>query len=170
MIGPLFSRLVLPSDIRGHLERMYRVVLETNAQQVVELGTRSGVSTLAFLAGVEQTGGRVWSCDVNPPDVPAEVVEHPAWTFRQGDDRVLVGQAPCQVDVLFIDTSHEYPHTLDELELYAPLVRKGGAIVMHDTSELWTGCRDAVDDWLAARHPLKVERYEHDNGLAVIWP
>jgi predicted ThiF/HesA family dinucleotide-utilizing enzyme len=37
------------------------------------------------------------------------------------------------VDLLFIDTSHYYEHTLQELRTYVPRVRPGGTVLMHDT-------------------------------------
>ena len=36
-------------------------------------------------------------------------------------------------DLLFIDTSHQYRHTLDELTVYGPRVKPGGVILLHDT-------------------------------------
>ncbi len=46
----------------------------------------------------------------------------------------MAAQVPLHdVDILFIDTSHAYAHTLAELQLYAPRVRKGGLVFLHDT-------------------------------------
>lgn len=159
------------SDIQGHLARLHALVVEVGAQTVVELGVRTGRSTVALLAGVERTGGRVWSCDLNAPGIPAEVVDHPQWTFVRGDDVTVVDQAPRPIDVLFIDTSHEYEHTLAELNAYAPLVRSGGVVVLHDTNPaLWPECAQAVWDWVAARPVLpRLEVHDHDNGLTIVW-
>jgi len=38
------------------------------------------------------------------------------------------------VDVLFIDTNHEYEHTLKELMMVIPFISKKGIIIMHDTN------------------------------------
>jgi len=37
------------------------------------------------------------------------------------------------IDLLFIDTSHAYSHTLEELELFGQHVRERGFICLHDT-------------------------------------
>jgi len=39
-----------------------------------------------------------------------------------------------KIDLLFIDTSHEYKHTLRELEIWLPLMNKGAWILFHDTN------------------------------------
>jgi predicted O-methyltransferase YrrM len=42
-----------------------------------------------------------------------------------------LGGAP---QLVFIDSSHQYKHTLDELDLWYPHVVPGGLIALHDTS------------------------------------
>jgi predicted O-methyltransferase YrrM len=120
-----------PSDIYLHLPTFVRLVGERNAQHVLELGTRTGVSTVAWLFGLSRTGGRLTSVDI---DARPAIGEHDAWTFVQGDDMdpaVFASLEPA--DILFLDTSHHYEHTLRELNLYRHLVRPGGVIVCHDT-------------------------------------
>jgi cephalosporin hydroxylase len=40
-----------------------------------------------------------------------------------------------KLDFIFLDTSHEYSHTLAELNMYIPLLnRETGAIALHDTN------------------------------------
>lgn len=120
-----------PSDIVGHLPRFVQIVTERNAQHVIELGTRSGVSTIAWLYGLERTGGRLSSVDI---DEQPDIGVWPHWTFHQADDLdpdLVVSLAPA--DVVFIDTSHRYEHTLAELNVYRWLVKPGGLMVLHDT-------------------------------------
>lgn len=120
----------VPSDIHQHLPVMVRLCQELEATKVIELGTRGGVSTLAWLYGLEHVG-RLWSVDIDPaPELP---YDH--WTFIQGSDldRDVYRQLPDSADVVFIDTSHAYDQTLAELNLYLYKVRPGGRIVLHDT-------------------------------------
>src|SRR5690348_17788993 len=43
-------------------------------------------------------------------------------------------------DVFFLDTSHEYDHTLAELRAYMPRVAPGGVALFHDTNIIgWPG-------------------------------
>lgn len=128
-----YDRLcVTPSDIYEHLPRMVALVHATNAQHVIELGTRTGVSTIAWLYGLEATGGRLTSVDLDgkPP-----IGDHDHWTFIQGDDLdPAISSALDPADIVFIDTSHLYEHTVAELNIYRWLVKPGGLIVMHDTA------------------------------------
>jgi cephalosporin hydroxylase len=120
-----------PSDIYLHLPRFVDLVLARDARHVVELGTRTGVSTIAWLYALEQTGGRLTSVDI---DEKPGIGDHPHWTFIQGDDtdpELFADLEPA--DIVFVDTSHWYAHTLRELNLYRWLVKPGGVIVCHDT-------------------------------------
>ena len=115
------------SDINGHLRYMHDVCIEIDAQVVLELGVRSGLSTVAFLHAMDRTNGHVWSVDIDRHHAPDEVRSHDRWTFTQADD-LTVDPMPC--DVLFIDTSHLYDHTLAELNRFASHAR---VVLLHDT-------------------------------------
>jgi predicted O-methyltransferase YrrM len=131
VISELFDqRTQMWSDIQGHLKFLRDTVASESADVVVELGARSGYSTIALLAGLEATGGKLWSVDIETPQWPDEVWSHPQITFIQGDDLSVRDQIPHDIDVLFIDTSHFYEQTLSELYLYGEFAR---VILMHDT-------------------------------------
>lgn len=139
-----------PSDIYEHLHVFVELCRKRDAKKVIELGTRSGVSTVAWLYGLDLTDGHLWSVDLDrPPNLPSD-----RWTFLQGNDLdVDVFTAlPDAVDIVFIDTSHMYEQTLAELNLYRWKIRDGGTIVLHDTElpfpEGWTRAQP--------RYPVKV--------------
>ncbi len=119
-----------PSDIYEHLPKFVDLCLSLNAQTVIELGTRGGVSTFAWLYGISLTDGHLWSVDIDP----SPSFEYHRWTFIQGNDLdpEVVKQLPT-ADVVFIDTSHDYQQTLAELNVYRWKVKPGGRIVLHDT-------------------------------------
>jgi len=102
---------------------------------IIELGTRTGQSTSAFLAAIETYGGELWSVDIDEAQVPSHWRGLPYWHFLRADDLHPAAQAwlPQRCDILFIDTSHEYGHTLAELRIYAPRVLPGGVVLCHDT-------------------------------------
>jgi cephalosporin hydroxylase len=122
------QRCETPSDIYLHLPRLVAIVEELDARHVIELGTRTGVSTVAFLHALERTGGRLTSVDLEPkPDIG----DWPHWTHIQGDDlNPAVVSTLDPADVVFIDTSHTYEHTARELRVYRHLAK---VIVCHDT-------------------------------------
>lgn len=120
-----------PSDIWEHLPTLLSLVHKLRAEHVIELGTRTGVSTTALLYALEATGGRLTSIDIDPrPEIPAS--DH--WTFIQGNDLdpVIVRELD-EADLIFIDTSHTYEQTLAELNIYQHLIRRPGLIALHDT-------------------------------------
>jgi cephalosporin hydroxylase len=128
----LYARALAESaDLGPHADVLADTVVELGAQRVIELGVRDGYSTGALLYGLEQTGGALWSVDINPPPLSSL----PRWTFVYGDDtdKAILAQLPTEVDLVFIDTSHAWAHTLRELELYVPRVRPGGRVLLHDT-------------------------------------
>jgi hypothetical protein len=67
-----------------------------------------------------------------------------SWTFIQSDD-IAFGEAgfdhwcarhglPPEIDLLFIDTSHEYAHTKEELRVWMPKLASRGVVALHDTN------------------------------------
>jgi predicted O-methyltransferase YrrM len=128
------ARLTGPwCDIQDHLGFLYDTVRSRQDPVVVEFGVRRGNSTAAFLAALEGTSGHLWSGDVAMPEVPVEWFKNPHWTFLPGNDIDLRFKMPQEIDVLFIDTNHDYRHTLAELRTYVPRLAKGGVALLHDT-------------------------------------
>jgi predicted O-methyltransferase YrrM len=167
-------RCSLGSDIKQHLPQLHAEASIGDAH-VIELGVRSGNSTSAFLAGVEEHGGHLWSVDIARPSLPW--LNHPQWTLRVGDDLLLADELPDDVDVVFIDTSHHYLQTCAELALYVPKVKPGGVVLLHDVElERPDGAvvtdppfpvRVAVDEYCAA-NGLTPEYVTGCYGLGVI--
>ena len=159
------DRLSRWSDIQEYLPFLHETAKSYDRVRVLELGSRKGNSTLAFLAAAEETGGHAWSGDITDVTRDPEGMQpwfpHERWTFTCGDDMDPTVQAklPAQVDVFFLDTSHEYEHTLAELRAYMPRVAPGGVALFHDTNIIgWPGyrwdskvppVRAALDDWCA---------------------
>jgi len=119
-----------PSDIYEHLPTFVGLVRDRGVEHVIELGTRTGVSTIAWLYGLEGRG-RLTSVDIDPkPDIG----DWAHWTFHQANDLdpALLAQLD-PADIVFIDTSHHYRQTLAELNVYRHLVKPGGLMLLHDT-------------------------------------
>lgn len=157
------------SDIYGHLPTLYRITVEAARKRVLELGTRDGDSTLALLLALREIGGRLTSVDIEPCPFATARVEAAGlqgqWTFLQTDDLALDWNG--QIDHLFIDTSHRHRHTLEELRKFEPFVVPGGVISVHDTTTYPAVAR-AIQEYFRARSDVRIIRYFHNNGLAVI--
>ncbi len=133
------------SDIQHHLGLLFSLA----RGNVLELGTRGGVSTAALLAGVERSGGTVISIDIDP--TCAKVAEgHPQWKFICSDSRnpdLVSGKTGSEpFDLLLIDTEHVYEITQAELALWGPHIKPGGTICLHDP-ETFPGVRRAAQEF-----------------------
>ena len=165
--GAYRDRLAKESDIAEHLPMLYEAAAAYPGCRVIELGTRTGNSTLAFLAAAEQAAGHVWSADISPCDRDplgmGPWAACPLWTFTCGDDldHAVLAALPAQCDVLFVDTSHFYDHTVAELAAYMPRVVPGGTALFHDTNLLvaepgrpasakYPPVRQALNEWCKA--------------------
>jgi predicted O-methyltransferase YrrM len=122
------------TDIRDHLPFIHEQALGRGV--MAELGVRAGNSACALLAAIEVAGGGdLYSVDIADAQVPAAWHRLVAWHFLKADDMSERARAfvPARLDLLFIDTSHAFGHTLDELGAYGSRVRPGGIILCHDT-------------------------------------
>jgi predicted O-methyltransferase YrrM len=148
---------------------LYDLTVDGAFRNVLELGTRTGESTVVLLAAVRETSGHVTSVDIQAcPETRQRVEEEQLaghWTFIQSDDLLLDWKEP--IDHLFIDTSHEHTHTKLELEKYEPLVRQGGAISLHDTTS-HPGVWRALSEYFEGRKDVRIRRFLHNNGLTVV--
>lgn len=173
------------SDIVDHLPTFVQACEDLNATTVIELGVRWAVSTVAWLKGLEGRG-TLWSVDGGPivaaPDgvILTDGLEDLDWHFLLGwdTDEDILGALPSVADIIFIDTQHTYELTTLELELYAPRVRPGGRVYLHDTNLEATGnavtpqppypVRTAVEDFCNA-HGLQRSYVDNSSGLGTIF-
>ena len=162
------ERCAAPSDIFLHLPRFVDLVEETNAQYVVELGSRTGVSTVAWLHALNMTGGRLTTVDL---DEPPAIGSWPHWTHIRGDDCdpeiIWLVEDDGPADIVFIDTSHHYRHTCRELDVYRPLVRPGGFLVLHDTELAMPEGADPKDGVFPVKRAVR--EFAAASGLDVEW-
>lgn len=178
------QQLATESDINEHLPTFVDLVRQVSLDNVypplvVELGVRHGVSTIAWLYALTKVGrGHLWSVDVNFPadDAPIRQLDgadKERWTFVLGRDDAprTLDAMPRACDIVFIDTAHTRAQTQLELEIYAPRVRSGGRIVLHDTLE------NAVEDGFpvlaaieefVAKHSRSWIHHRFNNGLGII--
>ena len=139
LIKQIEKRAMVPTDISSHLMTIFAEGLEAKPRVIVELGTRGGESTFVLDKVASVFNSKMLCVDLNDcKDVcPA------GSSFVQGDD-IEFGKRfkdwtvkenfPSQIDLLFIDTSHEYHHTKAEIETYFPLLSDHATVMFHDTN------------------------------------
>lgn len=128
-------RAELTSDLFVHFPYL-RNVAKGN---ILEIGVEWGASTSAFVLGLEENdpGGHIYSVDINPRCGTIPLAGHPQWTFINENSRkkdAVLAHIPTgtRIDVLFIDGDHDFDACYADLVNYAPLVKLGGLILVHD--------------------------------------
>ncbi|HEY6149936.1 MAG TPA: class I SAM-dependent methyltransferase [Gaiellaceae bacterium] len=119
---------------------------ELDPKRVCEIGTSAG-GTLYLLTRVSAPDALIVSIDLEIPPPTAALRERFARPGQRlvsiaGDShseetagelaRVLGGEP---LDALFIDGDHTYDGVRADFERYAPLVRSGGIVALHDVNE-----------------------------------
>jgi predicted O-methyltransferase YrrM len=152
------------------LSMLQGLIMGNGIRRVVQLGHYVGYSTILISLMMQRmnSGGQLFSIDIDQRATDFTQ----GWVDRFGtDDSVTLrvsdsadadagaaaidafgGQAP---QLVFIDSSHMYEHTLKELDLWYPLLQDWGFIVMHDASTFAAdfdatsggGVRRAIDEW-----------------------
>ena len=119
--------------------RLLRILAEAvNAQRVVEIGTANGYSALWICLGLQTTGGKLITHEIDPEtaalareNFKRAGVEHLV-TVVEGDAHETVTRLNEPIDILFIDADKAgYPDYLNKL---LPLVRPGGLILGDNVS------------------------------------
>jgi predicted O-methyltransferase YrrM len=129
------------TDISDHLSVIFALAMSKKPRTILELGTRGGESTKVLTLVTNQIGAKGYSVDLS--EAPEWLNEQKNWHHFVADDtefcKNLVhswpnGDSFTGIDFLFLDTSHFYEHTLQELNLYWDLINEDGILVLHDTN------------------------------------
>jgi predicted O-methyltransferase YrrM len=150
------------------------LIMGSAVGRIVQLGHYYGYSALliGFMLRAMGNSGRLFSIDIDPPATDftqkwvnrAGLAEHVR--LHLGDSAAessveaavrALGEMP---QLILLDSSHQYEHTLRELDLWVPRMEPGSIMLLHDTSvfaqtfdvEGAGGVQRALDEWLAI-HP-----------------
>lgn len=128
------ERMKIDTDISSHLDTLYLKTLEMKPKRIVELGVRGGESSRVFSYVAQETNCEVIGVDIDACDY--SFVHNGC--FFQGDDCLfanLYGMSNTKnIDVLFIDTSHYYDHTVREIAGWFPHLSDRALVIFHDTN------------------------------------
>ncbi len=136
------------SDINQHLPWLFVESLRVQPRLIVELGVRRGASTFVFERVAQLCDAALVSVDIEDC---TQASNYPHWHFIHSDDVALAQRFPAwctqrnlptHIDVLFIDTSHVYQHTVAEIEAWFPLLAQHALVFFHDTNQRLVYTRD----------------------------
>lgn len=126
--------------INEHLETLFVESLTMKPRLIVELGVAKGESARVFAQVARLCGAKMVSVDLTDC---SRALDWDEWNFVQKDDvefaREFEGWCRARriepvIDVLFIDTSHYFDHTLAEMRAYFPFLADHAKVFFHDTN------------------------------------
>lgn len=131
IVQKIQTEMKIDTDISSHLDTLFIKTIEMSPQKIVELGIRGGESSRIFGYAAKETGAKLIGVDIVP-------CTYPNGSFVQSDDvayaAVYKNTYGSDIDVLFIDTSHYYEHTVQEINAWFPLLSKSALVIFHDTN------------------------------------
>jgi cephalosporin hydroxylase len=134
------KRSLKQTDICDHLENLFLECLGIYPRLIVELGCGDGESTFVLERVAKLWQAPLVSVDINDR---REVGTYAGRLFIQSDDIELAKRSPswCEqrnipslIDLLFVDTSHVYEHTVQEIDCWFPLLAPRCKVIFHDTN------------------------------------
>ena len=195
---------VFPSkkDICDHLPTIFAEAVAMRPDLIVELGVRDGCSRFSLERAANLSESFLVSVDIEDCSAACNLSDR--WHFVKQDDIEFAQRFKnwCHersiepsVDVLFVDTSHLYEHTLQELNAWFPLLSPQCKVMFHDTNlravyrrldgtigRGWNSRRGvirAIEDYLGAKFNERVDfvitvndwlirHWAHCNGFTVM--
>ena len=141
-LADIVERADEPTDISDHLVTIFVEAMAARPRLIVELGVRGGESTFVLERVAALQDAQLISVDLEDCSgvtrggrsifVQANDVEF-AERFEQWCRERSITPS---IDVLFIDTSHEYEHTVREIDAWFPLLAPKATVLLHDTNLL----------------------------------
>lgn len=139
------KKYISRSAISDHIKIIYDKVLQIKPKLIVELGTNQGYSTKAFLGALDKNNnGRLISIDIQDfKNIKIPIKFKNRWFFFHDNDLEFSKKfkQECNkidikpsIDILFIDTTHEFNHTLKELKAYTKFMKKNSIYIFHDSN------------------------------------
>lgn len=152
--------------------RLLRVLTEaTGAKHVVEIGTSNGYTAIWFCLALRTTGGKLTTHEIDPFRIPVARkyfkragISHLV-TLVEGDAHETVTRLKGPIDILLIDADKD--GYLDYLNKLLPLVRPGGLILAHNTTDRASEMQDYLKAVTTNPALETIFLHKHPNGLGV---
>lgn len=123
-----------PGDSDRHAATLFAIALASKGKTYLELGVRSGRSSLPILLAAAKNGGKLWSVDINQTEFvcPPELIS--SWNFQKSDALEFLSNwdPTLKIDFIYIDDWHSYEHVKAELDFVDKLVGPSSIILLHD--------------------------------------
>jgi predicted O-methyltransferase YrrM len=157
-------------------EFLGELVFRHRARTVVEIGCFIGWTSCHIALGLKAAGagGQLWCVDSDQTVLNVAKANLSKRSLNQTTkfvcgfslDQSVLETLPTEIDVIFLDNSHEYADTLREFEVYSRRLSPGGYFVLHDSISA-DGVRRAVQQ-LWQKFQCLTFATEHGNGVTVL--
>jgi len=134
------KRMAKRTNISDHLLTLFVESLSVRPRLIVELGVGAGGSNFVLERVAVSYGSKFLSVDIKDYSGTSS---YDGWTFIQKDDIEFArefggwcknhGTKP-EIDILFIDTSHLFDHTVQEIDSWFRFLSKASKVIFHDTN------------------------------------
>jgi len=130
----------LKSDISDHLITLFLESVHLDPKLIVELGVRGGESTFVLERVAKLYGIKLVSVDI---EECSKTSLYHDWIFVNKDDIKFGKEFKnwCErlriiprINILFIDTSHIFEHTIQEINTWFPFLSDKAKVFFHDTN------------------------------------
>ena len=152
--------------------RILRLLTEAvRAKHVVEIGTSNGYSGIWFCLALRTTGGKLTTHEINArraslarENFKRAGVDH-LITLVEGDAHKTVTRIKEPIDILHLDA--DKVGYLDYLNKLLPLVRPGGLILAHNTTNLGKDMQDYIKAVTTSPELETKFIHKHDQGIGI---
>ncbi|MBN1806516.1 MAG: O-methyltransferase [Sedimentisphaerales bacterium] len=152
--------------------KFLRILTATaNAKHIVEIGTSNGFSTIWFCLALQTTGGKITTHEIDPYRISVA-----RENFKKAGVSHLIGIVPGDahktvtrlkepVDILYIDADKAGYY--DYLTKLLPLIRPGGLILAHNTTDKASQMQDFLKAITENPDLETIFLYKQSGGLSV---
>lgn len=152
--------------------RLLRLLTEAvGAKRVIEIGTSNGYSGIWFCLALRKTGGKLITHEI---DADRAALAHKNFkragvneivTLVEGDAHKEVTKLKGPIDILFLDADKE--GYIDYFNKLLPMVRPGGLILAHNTSNVRAGMDDYLEAVTTNPDLETIFLHEQEQGMGV---
>jgi predicted O-methyltransferase YrrM len=150
----------------GHLSENEGIALYKHAKKIdtngnaVEVGSYVGKSTVFIAMGLRKRGGKLYCVDTFENQDMSEGLRETYWEFKENtkifqdllivtkgfsNDIRVIQAVPDNLELVFIDASHDDESVRQDIANYLPKLKSGGKILFHDYGNT-LGVKKPVDD------------------------
>ena len=151
---------------------LWILTASANAKHVVEIGTSNGYSTIWFCLALRTTGGKITTHEIDPYRISLASenfknagVSHLV-TIVEGDAHKTVARLKEPIDILYIDA--DKAGYFDYFTKLLPLVRPGGLILAHNTTDQASEMQDYLKAVTNNPELETIFLHKQPSGLSVI--